>query len=89
MGAVVRPVGAARAARDRGRRFAHPPTGTLCGMNEPVRCRVCDLRCDVELAPTRSWTWERHPEGKTSWLCADCTREVLRAIETRLSEAWW
>lgn len=32
---------------------------------------------------------ERLPDGGVSWLCADCARSYLPAIESRLADERW
>ena len=36
-----------------------------------------------------SWVCDRQPDGGNSWLCTDCARTRLRAIETKLPDEWW
>jgi hypothetical protein len=63
--------------------------GTLCRMNEPEACRACGRPRDAALASALSWVCDRRPDGGTSWMCADCARAHLRAIESKLPEEWW
>ncbi|MBC9711169.1 hypothetical protein H9Y04_01100 [Streptomyces sp. TRM66268-LWL] len=49
---------------------------------------VC-ARCGITAAPPRP-TWTCSVEnGSRHYFCDDCSREHLRAIESRLDSSWW
>jgi hypothetical protein len=52
---------------------------------DAVTCAVCGA---TEPAAPPTWTLQVSARGST-WLCAPCTRQNLRAIEGKLDEAWW
>jgi len=52
----------------------------------PVACTLCDARAEGEAPLT--WSSSRGPRG-TAWVCADCTRSHLRAMEAKLDEEHW
>lgn len=54
--------------------------------DEPTYCAVCGTLA-VGGVPS-SWTMQ-HSERGLQMLCDACTRENIRSIEGRLSEAWW
>jgi hypothetical protein len=58
-------------------------------MSEPEACRACGHHRDPGLASSLSWVCDRRPDGRSSWLCADCARYNLRAIEAKLPDEWW
>ena len=53
--------------------------------HEPTACTVCGRQVEE---PPVTWTRQVDERG-VRWLCEQCTRQHLRAIESRLSEAWW
>ena len=52
----------------------------------PTYCAVCGTLA-VDGVPA-SWTVQ-HSERGLQVLCDACTRQNIRSIEGRLSEAWW
>jgi hypothetical protein len=58
-------------------------------MNEIERCRVCDRQRDTGLASTLCWVFDRRPGDRSGWLCPDCARDHLHAIESKLPDEWW
>ncbi|HZY75977.1 MAG TPA: hypothetical protein VFE40_06635 [Jatrophihabitantaceae bacterium] len=42
--------------------------------------------------PPLGWCVDRveaHGGERTRWVCPDCTRSHVRAIEAKLEQAWW
>ncbi|HEX4249006.1 MAG TPA: hypothetical protein VH008_14180 [Pseudonocardia sp.] len=58
-------------------------------MNEPDACRACGRQRDPGQASSLSWMCDRRPDGRSSWLCADCARTNLRSIEAKLPDDFW
>jgi hypothetical protein len=58
-------------------------------MSEPRACRACGRQSDSGPATALSWMCERLPDGGFSWLCAECARSYLPAIESRLADERW
>ncbi|HTF54897.1 MAG TPA: hypothetical protein VK735_46275 [Pseudonocardia sp.] len=58
-------------------------------MSELQACRACGRPPDPGGAGVLSWVFDRRPDGANSWLCTDCARTRLRAIETKLPDEWW
>ncbi len=59
-------------------------------------CSVCGRRADpqVDGAPPLAWSAERVGIGADGaaamrWVCAQCTRDNVRAIEAKLDQQWW
>jgi protein-arginine kinase activator protein McsA len=57
---------------------AADPTGTSCSM------------CGTTVAE-RPMTWMLETDSRRGsvWVCDSCARENLRAIESKLDQAWW
>lgn len=58
-------------------------TCTLCG-------RVADPLRDGD--PPLGWCVDRieaHGGERTRWVCPECTRSHVRAIEAKLEHSWW
>lgn len=53
----------------------------------PSACSVCGGRAEDELA-VLTWTLDAH-DDRWDWICPDCSRDHLRAIEARLDAEWW
>jgi hypothetical protein len=56
---------------------------SLCG-------RVADPMRDGD--PPMSWcadVVEAHGGKRTRWVCPECTRAHVRAIEAKLEQTWW
>ncbi|GAA2416985.1 hypothetical protein GCM10010433_15090 [Streptomyces pulveraceus] len=52
-----------------------------------VACALCGTAADSEAAPP---TWICSVEnGRHQYLCEECARTHIRAIESRLDSAWW
>lgn len=53
------------------------------------------IRCGrIEADPPLTWSLQVEPArpggpAEPRWLCVACTREHVRAIESRLDETWW
>lgn len=55
-------------------------------MAEPS-CAFCGRSAGAETAPL---TWTSAVEGgRTVWFCDVCSREHLRAMESKLDSQWW
>ena len=53
-------------------------TGTSCSM------------CGTSVAePPLTWMLETDARRGPVWVCGSCARENLRAIESKLDQAWW
>ncbi len=50
-----------------------------------VTCDGCGAGADE---PALTWSRETLPQGER-WLCEQCTRQHVRAIEGRLDPGWW
>lgn len=56
-------------------------------MTEPVACARCGRRYDGETPPL---TWTSAVErGRRVWFCDTCSRENIRAMESKLDSEWW
>jgi hypothetical protein len=52
--------------------------GTSCSM------------CGISVAqPPLTWMLETDSRRGSVWVCDSCARENLRAIESKLDQAWW
>jgi hypothetical protein len=51
-----------------------------------VSCSMCGITVGE---PPLTWMAETDARGGTSWICDRCARENLRAIESKLDQAWW
>lgn len=60
-------------------------TGSL-GPSSPVSCSMCGTT--VAQAPL-TWMLETDPRRGQIWVCESCARQNLRAIESKLDQAWW
>ena len=53
----------------------------------PVTCDVCGAAAPCDETPL---TWTTSVEnGRTKVFCDRCSREHLRAIESKLDSEWW
>lgn len=53
----------------------------------PVTCDFCGAVDEADQPPL---TWTAAVEnGRTRYFCATCSRENLRAIESKLDSEWW
>jgi hypothetical protein len=53
----------------------------------PVTCAYCGTHSDGDTPPL---TWTSAVEnGRTRYFCETCSRENLRAIESKLDSEWW
>jgi hypothetical protein len=53
----------------------------------PVTCAFCGSSAEAETPPL---TWTSAVEnGRTKHFCERCSRENLRAIESKLDSDWW
>jgi hypothetical protein len=53
----------------------------------PVTCNFCGTTASTAETPL---TWTTAVEnGKTRTFCEKCSREHLRAIESKLDSEWW
>ena len=58
-------------------------------MADPDRV-TCDFCCTSVPGPELPLTWTTAVEnGRTRVFCASCSRENLRAIESKLDSEWW
>ena len=64
------------------------PTATLVRVTEQPTL-TCSLCGTVAADPQPTWMLEHDPARGSQWFCGSCTREHLRAIESRLSREWW
>ena len=55
------------------------------GMAESVSCAWCGRSAE---APPLTWTLQTTDRG-SEWLCEECTRVNLRAVEAKLPTEWW
>jgi hypothetical protein len=53
----------------------------------PVTCDFCGV-VDEAAQPPLTWT-AAVENGRTRYFCATCSRENLRAIESKLDSEWW
>jgi transposase-like protein len=52
-----------------------------------VTCSFCGTVVESDDAPL---TWTSAVEnGKQRWFCDDCSRQHLRAMESKLDSEWW
>jgi len=52
-----------------------------------VACDFCGKAADQDPPPL---TWTSAVElGRTKWFCDTCSREHLRAMESKLDSEWW
>ncbi|MDQ6641407.1 MAG: hypothetical protein M3Y66_02815 [Actinomycetota bacterium] len=52
-----------------------------------VICDFCGAVSETEVAPL---TWTSAVElGRTKYFCESCSREHLRAMESKLDSVWW
>ena len=67
-------------------------------MARPVECRglyrgpvvTCSFCGRVEESEAPPLTWTSATEnGKPRWFCDICSREHLRAMESKLDSEWW
>jgi len=54
-------------------------------MADAVSCSWCGRIADE---PPMTWTRQSTARG-TEWMCEDCTRTNLRAVEAKLPDEWW
>jgi hypothetical protein len=66
------------------------------GNNDDVNehCSLCARVADPERDGDPPLGWcadnvEVHGGTRTRWVCADCTRRHVRAIEAKLDQNWW
>ena len=52
----------------------------------PVSCSMCSLTVDT---PPLTWMSETDSRRGPVWVCDRCSRTHLRAIESKLDQAWW
>jgi hypothetical protein len=52
----------------------------------PVSCSMCGTTVD---RPPVTWMTESDARRGVVWVCDGCARENLRAIESKLDQAWW
>lgn len=53
----------------------------------PVTCHLCGATAPDDQPPL---TWTTAVEnGRTRYFCETCSRENLRAIESKLDSEWW
>lgn len=50
---------------------------------------VCGYCGATGLGPPLSWSFESDPRRGIVYYCTDCSRNYLRAIESKLSAEWW
>ncbi|SHF81223.1 hypothetical protein SAMN05443575_0961 [Jatrophihabitans endophyticus] len=59
----------------------------------PRHCSLCGRAADAEAEgdPPLGWSADRAEgaEGAVRWICPQCTRRYVRAIEAKLDQAWW
>ena len=55
----------------------------------PANCSRCGapVEADDGVLPA-GWSFVTDDRG-TAWLCLECTRANVRAIEAKLPEEWW
>jgi hypothetical protein len=55
-----------------------------------MESRTCDHCGRVEDDPVVLLTWSTAVErGRQKWVCVDCSRRHLRAMEGKLDSEWW
>lgn len=52
-----------------------------------VTCAFCGTTAEGEAAPL-TWT-SAVEQGRTKYFCDRCSREHLRAMESKLDSEWW
>jgi rubredoxin len=53
-------------------------------------CSVCGAVPDPpDGDPRLTWSTEKSSDGRTRWVCADCTRRFARSIEAKLDQESW
>jgi hypothetical protein len=52
-----------------------------------VTCAFCGKVSEDEVPPL-TWT-SAVEQGRTKWFCDTCSREHLRAMESKLDSEWW
>lgn len=56
-------------------------------MGTGVTCAFCGKAAEGDPPPL---TWTSAVErGRTTWFCDTCSREHLRAMESKLDSEWW
>jgi len=66
-----------------GRRFrVSPPTLIVV-----TTCAFCGKAAESD-PPPLTWT-SAVEQGRTKWFCDSCSREHLRAMESKLDSEWW
>jgi hypothetical protein len=58
---------------------------TVDGANDAVTCVECGR---TEHGPPMGWSSSVDAAGQ-HWLCPECTRANVRAIESKLDRNWW
>jgi hypothetical protein len=64
----------------------HFPEGTG-DRKQTVTCALCRAAAPVDPPPV-SWTCSVE-NGERKYVCEDCARANIRAIEGRLDSSWW
>ncbi|WP_375490037.1 SGNH/GDSL hydrolase family protein [uncultured Jatrophihabitans sp.] len=65
---------------------------TCCNGGMRETCSVCGRQADPQVDGDPPLAWSAEPIGDaegTRWVCAQCTREHVRAIEAKLDPHWW
>lgn len=55
-------------------------------------CAVCGRAAEIDGSHPLDWSAEivqTGPVKQTRWVCPDCTRTNVRAIEAKLDQEWW
>lgn len=56
--------------------------------NETSAPVVC-IRCQrIEVSPPLTWTVNVE-HGRVTYVCAECSRDDIRGIESKLDPEWW
>lgn len=59
-------------------------------MSEPITCDFCGTAPDDQPGGALPLTWTTAVEnGRSRVFCPTCSREHLRAIESKLDSEWW
>lgn len=70
--------------------------GVRADWNEGVQetCSICGRVADPAVDGDPPLTWcadviETRDGHRTRWVCGECTRRYVRAIEAKLDQEWW
>ena len=61
-----------------------------CVVSETDESGAVCLSCGRQAESRRPLDWTLDVvDGRKSWICLECTRENVRAIESKLAREWW